>query len=107
MKDFMGMMQKAQELQKKMADMQAELESLEVEGFAGGGLVSVRLTGKGQMVGLQLDPSIVNADERDILEDLIVAAHNDAKAKAEQQMAEKMKEVSAGLPLPPGMNPFG
>ncbi|MEO1200577.1 MAG: YbaB/EbfC family nucleoid-associated protein [Pseudomonadota bacterium] len=107
MKDLMGMMKKAQELQSKMADMQAELETLEVEGFSGGGLVQVRLNGKGQMVGVELDPSVVVADERDILEDLIVAAHNDAKAKAEQLMADKMKDMSAGLPLPPGMNPFG
>ena len=103
MRDLMGMMKKAQELQSKMAEMQAELEDLEVEGSSGAGMVTVKLNGKGAMRGLTIDPSLIKAEEAEILEDLIVAAHNDAKQKVETAMQEKMKEVTGGLPLPPGM----
>ncbi|MEM6665374.1 MAG: YbaB/EbfC family nucleoid-associated protein [Pseudomonadota bacterium] len=103
MRDLMGMMKKAQELQGKMAEMQEELGTLEVSGNAGGGMVTVTLSGKGTMTGLSVDPSLLKADEAEILEDLIIAAHNDAKGKVEEAMAEKMKEVTGGLPLPPGM----
>ena len=105
--DFMGIMKKAQEMQAKMADMQAELDSIEVSGAAGGDMVSVTLTAKGELRGLKIDPSLMNPDESEILEDLIVAAHRDARSKAEQVMAEKMNEVTGGMPMPPGLNPFG
>jgi hypothetical protein len=107
MKDIMGMMGKIKDMQAKMERMQEELAELECEGVAGGGMVSVRLTGKGQMKGLKIDPSMFKEDDVEILEDLIVAAHNDAKAKVEAMMAERTKELTAGLPIPPGMKlPF-
>ena len=107
MRDLMGMMGKVKEMQEKMASMQEEVERLEVEGTSGGGLVTVRMNGKGLMLGLDVDPSLIKEDEAEILEDLIVAAHNDAKAKSEAAMQEKMKELTGGLQLPPGMQlPF-
>lgn len=106
MKNILSMMKQAQELQSKMAELQAELESMEVEGVSAGGLVKVVLTGKGSMARLSIDPSLVKPEEAEILEDLIVAAHNDAKQKAEKNMAEKMQALTAGLPLPPGMKLF-
>ena len=104
MRDLMGLMKQAQQLQQKMQELQAELESQEVEGVAGGGLVRVRLTAKGEMRGLSIDPSLVKPDETEILEDLIVAAHNDARVKAEALMQDKMQAITGGLPLPPGFN---
>ena len=107
MVDFMGMMKKAEELQRKMADMQEEAGRATVEGKSGGGLVTVTLSGKGEMKGLSIDPSLFNEDDVEVLEDLIVTAHNEAKAKAEEMMQKKMSEMTAGLPLPPGMKlPF-
>jgi DNA-binding YbaB/EbfC family protein len=107
MKDIMGMMKAASEMKGKMEAMQAELDNLVVEGRAGGGLVTVALSGKGEMKGLTIDPSLFKEDDVEVLEDLIVAAHNDAKAKSEAEMQRKMAEVTAGLPLPPGMKlPF-
>ena len=107
MKDFMKMMRQAQELQGRMQKMQADLEEMEVEGQAGAGLVTVRLNGKGDVRGLRLDKSLMNAEEVEILEDLIVAAHNDAKTKVEATVAERTRELTAGLPIPPGMKlPF-
>ena len=107
MKDIMGMMGKIKDMQSKMEKMQEEPADLECEGVAGGGMVSVRLTGKGLMKGLSIDPSMFKEDDVEILEDLIVAAHNDAKAKVETMMAERTKELTAGLPIPPGMKlPF-
>ena len=107
MKDIIGMMGKIKDMQSKMEKMQEELAELECEGVAGGGMVSVRLTGKGLMKGLSIDPSMFKEDDVEILEDLIVAAHNDAKAKVETMMAERTKELTAGLPIPPGMKlPF-
>ncbi len=107
MRDIMGMMGKVKEMQEKMAKLQEEIAAMEVAGSSGGGLVTVRLSGKGQMLGLTIDPTLINADEPEILEDLIVAAHNDAKGKAETMMQEKTKELTAGLPIPPGMQlPF-
>ena len=104
MRDLMGLMKQAQQLQQKMQELQAELETQEVEGVAGGGLVRVRLTAKGEMRGLSIDPSLVKPDETEILEDLIVAAHNDARVKAEALMQDKMQAITGGLPLPPGFN---
>ena len=107
MKDIMGMMGKIKDMQAKMERMQEELAELECEGVAGGGMVTVRLSGKGQMKGIKIDPSMFKEDDVEILEDLIVAAHNDAKAKVEATMAERTKELTAGLPIPPGMKlPF-
>jgi len=107
MRDIMGMMGKVKEMQAKMEKMQAEIAALEVEGTAGGGLVTVVLNGKGELRSLKIDPSLFKEDEVEILEDLIVAAHKDAKDKSEAQAQEKMAAVTAGLPLPPGMKlPF-
>ncbi|MGD0721195.1 MAG: YbaB/EbfC family nucleoid-associated protein [Roseiarcus sp.] len=107
MVDIMGLMKKAQAVQARMKDVQEELERLEVEGQSGGGMVKVRLNGKGQMKGVALDPSLLTPTDREMVEDLIVAAHADARAKADRIMEEKMQAVTAGLPLPPGMKlPF-
>jgi DNA-binding YbaB/EbfC family protein len=87
--------------------MQAKLEEATVTGQSGGGLVKVTLSGKGAMTGVVIDPSLLKPEEKDILEDLLVAAHSDAKAKSEAMMAEEMKAVTGGLPLPPGFKlPF-
>lgn len=105
--DFLGMMKKAEELQKNMQAMQEQLGQATVEGSSGGGMVSVTLSGKGEMKGLRIDPSLFKEDDVEVLEDLIVTAHNEAKTKAEQMMQAKMAEATAGLPLPPGMKlPF-
>jgi len=107
MVDFLGMMKKAEELQKNMQAMQDELDRSLVEGSSGGGLVSVTMSGKGEMKGLKIDPSLFKEDDVEVLEDLIVTAHNEAKARAEAMMQQKMAEATAGLPLPPGMKlPF-
>jgi len=103
-KNLTDMMKQARQLQSKLAEAQEELEKLEVEGVSGGGMVRVTLTGKGTMAGIKIDPSLLKAEEGEILEDLIVAAHNDAKVKAEAATAEKMKALTGGLPLPPGFN---
>jgi DNA polymerase-3 subunit gamma/tau len=105
--DIMGIMKKAQAMQSKLAETQEELGKIEVEGESGGGLVKVTLSGKAEMKSIKLDPSLMKPEEVEMAEDLIVAAFNDAKAKAERAAAEKMQEVTAGLPLPPGMKlPF-
>lgn len=104
MKNIGNLMKQAQEMQARLADVQAELENLEITGQSGGGLVVITLSGKGDMRSLKVDDSLVVADEKEILEDLIVAAHADAKARMEQAVAEKMKQVTGGLPLPPGLN---
>lgn len=106
MKNFASMMKQAQELQGRMAEMQAEMERTLVEGRAGGGMVTLTLNGKGEMVGLKLDPSLLKEEEAEILEDLIVAAHADAKTKVETLMKEKMRRLTGGLPLPPGLKLF-
>ena len=107
MRDIMGMMGKVKEMQAKMEQMQADIAALDIEGKSGGGLVTVRLNGKGEMLGLKIDPSLFKEDDVEILEDLIIAAHQDAKGKAEAMAAEKTKELTAGLPIPPGMKlPF-
>jgi DNA-binding YbaB/EbfC family protein len=107
MVDFMGMMKKAEELQKNMQAMQDELGRTVVEGRSGGGLVVVMLSGKGEMRGLKIDPSLFKEDDVEVLEDLIVTAHNEAKTRAEQMAQQKMAEMTQGIPLPPGMKlPF-
>ena len=108
MKNIGAMLKQAQQMQSKMAEMQAQLADITVEGVAGAGMVTVTLNGKGEMRGLKVDPSLIKADEAEILEDLIVAAHADAKSKSEAKAAEAMKELTGGLELPPGLNlPFG
>ena len=106
MPDLMGMMGKMQELQGRMEKMQAELQTTEVTGMAGGGLVSVILTAKGALKKISIDPSLLKPTEKEIVEDLILAAHADARAKAERAMEEKMRELTGGLPLPPGLKLF-
>jgi len=103
MADIMGLMKQAAELKTKMEAMQAELDRIEVEGVAGGGLVTVRLTGKGEMKGLAIDATLMKPDEKEIVEDLVVAAHADARRKAEAVLQERMKALTGGLPLPPGL----
>jgi nucleoid-associated protein EbfC len=103
MADFLGLMKQAAELKSKMEAMQAELDKIEVEGSAGGGLVTIRLSAKGEMRGLQVDPSLMKPDETEIVEDLVVAAHADARRKADALLQDKMKALTGGLPLPPGM----
>ena len=104
MPDFMGLMKQAAELKSKMEAMQAELDRIEVEGVAGGGLVTVRLSAKGEMKGLSVDASLMKPDEKEIVEDLVVTAHADARRKAEALLQEKMKMLTGGLPLPPGLS---
>jgi DNA-binding YbaB/EbfC family protein len=106
MPDFMGLMKQAAQLQSKMEALQAELDTIDVEGSAGGGLVTVKLTGKGDMKGVKIDDSLFKPGEKEILEDLLVAAHADARRKAETVMKEKMQGLTGGLPLPPGMKLF-
>ena len=106
MSDIMGMMKKVGQLQTRMKEVQDELARLEVEGQSGGGLVKVTLDGKGEVKKVHIDPSLMKPDDGEILEDLIVAAAADAKAKADAIMQTKMAEVTSGLPLPPGMKLF-
>jgi nucleoid-associated protein EbfC len=107
MKDIMGMMKAASEMKAKMETMQAQLAELVVEGRSGGGMVTVALSGKGDMRGIKIDPSLLKPEDAEMVEDLIVAAYNDAKGKSEAEAQRKMAEVTAGLPIPPGMKlPF-
>jgi DNA-binding YbaB/EbfC family protein len=106
-KDLLGMMSKAKGMQAKFQAMQEEIANMEATGQAGGGLVQVVITGKFEMRSLKIDPSLFKEDDVEILEDLILAAHNDAKVKVEQTMQQKTQELTAGLPIPPGMKlPF-
>jgi len=106
MADFLGLMKQAAELKSKMEAMQAELDQIEVEGTSGGGLVTVKLSGKGEVKGVKIDDTLMQPSEKEILEDLIVAAHTDARRRAETLLQEKMQSVAGGLPLPPGMKLF-
>ncbi|MBT4890915.1 MAG: YbaB/EbfC family nucleoid-associated protein [Rhodospirillales bacterium] len=101
------MMKQAQEMQTRMQDMQSELESMEVTGKSGGGMVEITMTCKGAAKGCKIDPSLVGEGDSDMLEDLIVAAMNDARLKADEVSREKMSELTGGIELPPGMQlPF-
>ncbi|MGH6797709.1 MAG: YbaB/EbfC family nucleoid-associated protein [Roseiarcus sp.] len=105
--DIMGMMKQAQAVQAKLQEAQEELGRLEVEGQAGGGMVSVTLNAKGDLKGVRIDASLLTPADKEMLEDLIIAAFADGKAKADRATAEKMQALTAGLPLPPGMKlPF-
>lgn len=106
MADFLGLMKQAAELKSKMEAMQTELEQIEVEGSSGGGLVTVKLSGKGEMRGVKIDDTLLKPSEKEIVEDLIVAAHADARRKLETLLQDKMKAVTGGLPLPPGLKLF-
>jgi DNA-binding YbaB/EbfC family protein len=107
MADFLGMMKQAAQLQTKMQEMQAELDQIEVEGTAGGGMVTVTLSAKGDLKGVKIDDSLFKPSEKEIIEDLLVAAHADARRKAETVMQDKMKSLTGGLSLPPGLKlPF-
>src|SRR5690348_11233108 len=103
MPDFLGMMKQAAQLQSKMQAMQEELGQIEVEGTSGGGLVNVRVSGKMEVKAVRIDPSLMKSEEREVLEDLLVTAFNDAKRKAETAMQEKMQSLAGGLGLPPGL----
>ena len=103
MADFLGLMKQAAELKSKMEAMQAELDNAEVEGTSGGGLVTVKLSGKGDLKGVKIDDSLMKPTEKEIVEDLLVAAHAEARRKVEALLQEKMKSVTGGLPLPPGL----
>jgi DNA-binding YbaB/EbfC family protein len=106
MPDFLGLMKQATELKSKMEAMQAELDRLEVEGAAGGGLVTVKLSGKSDLRSTQIDDSLLKPDQKEILEDLIVAAHADARRRLEAMLQEKMQSLTGGMPLPPGLKHF-
>jgi nucleoid-associated protein EbfC len=104
--DFLNLAKQASQLQAKMQELQTELDSIEVEGTAGGDLVKVRLTAKGELKGLSVDASLWKAEEREVAEDLIVAAHADARRKAETLLQDKMKQLTGGMALPPGLKLF-
>jgi nucleoid-associated protein EbfC len=102
MADFLGLMKQANELKSKMDALQAELDNIEVEGTAGGGMVTVKMTAKGEVKSVRIDASLMKPEEKEVTEDLIVAAHGDARRRAEATLQEKMKSLAGGLPLPPG-----
>lgn len=107
MKDISQLMRQAQQMQAKIAEAQKKLEAMEVEGTAGGGMVKLRITGKSALLGVSIDPSLMVADEREILEDLIKAAHDDARRKLEDAQGDEMKGLSGGLGILPGFKmPF-
>jgi nucleoid-associated protein EbfC len=106
MADFLGLMKQAAELKSKMEAMQAELDQIDVAGTAGGGMVTVNLSGKGELKSVKIDASLLKPQDKEVIEDLIVAAHADARRKAETVLQEKMKNVTGGLPLPPGLKLF-
>jgi DNA-binding YbaB/EbfC family protein len=107
MKNIADMMKKASQMQAKMAEVQAELERLEIDGQSGAGMVAVTLRGKGELVRVKIDPKLADPAEMEMLEDLIIAAHADAKRKLDARVADDMAKVTAGLPIPPGMKfPF-
>ena len=107
MKNLAGLMKQAQQMQQKMADMQAKLEAAEIEGVAGAGLVSITLSGKGALKRVKIDPKLADPAETEMLEDLILAAHADAKAKLDDMTETEMKDATGGMSLPPGLKlPF-
>jgi len=107
MTDFLGMMKQAAQLQSKMQAMQEELGQVEVEGISGGGLVAVRMNAKMEAKAVRIDPSLMKAEERGVLEDLLVTAFSDARRKAEAAMQEKVQALAGGLGLPPGLLGLG
>ncbi|WP_368414895.1 YbaB/EbfC family nucleoid-associated protein [Falsiroseomonas sp.] len=107
MKNLGNMLKQAQQMQTRMQEMQAKLEAMEVEGASGGGMVKVLLSGKGDLRRVAIDPSLMAADEKEVLEDLLVAAHADAKQKVEATMAEEMQKATAGMNIPGGLGGLG
>lgn len=106
-KDLGSLMKQAQQLQERMGQLQVQLEAMEIEGEAGAGLVTVKLSGKGEMRALKIDPSLLKPEDAEMLEDLIVAAYGDAKRRVEQRVQEETRELMGGLPVPPGFKlPF-
>jgi DNA-binding YbaB/EbfC family protein len=103
MKNLGNMLKQAQQMQARMQEMQAKLEAMEVEGASGAGMVKVTLSGKGDLRRVAIDPSLMTADEKEVLEDLLVAAHADAKQKVEATMAEEMQKATAGMNIPGGL----
>ncbi len=107
MKNLAGLMKQASQMQSKMAEMQAKLEALEIEGSSGAGMVHVTLSGKGDLKRVKLDPKLLDPAEAEMVEDLLVAAHADARRKLEAQTAEEMEKVTGGMSLPGGLKlPF-
>lgn len=106
MANILGLMKQAAELKSKMEAMQAELDQIEVDGSAGGAMVNVRINAKGELRAVSIDPSLLQADQKEIVEDLLIAAHADARRKAETVLQEKMQALTGGLPLPPGLKLF-
>ena len=107
MKNLAGLMKQASQMQAKMQEMQAKLESMEVEGTSGAGMVAVTLNGRGEMKRLKIDPKLADPAEMEMVQDLVVAAHNDAKRKIETMASEEMQKITGGMQLPPGMKlPF-
>ncbi|MGZ8298832.1 MAG: YbaB/EbfC family nucleoid-associated protein [Rhodoplanes sp.] len=106
MANFLGLMKQAAELKTKMEAMQAELDQIEVEGSSGGNLVTVRINAKGELKTVSIDASLMKPDEKEVVEDLLVAAHAEARRKTETLVQEKMQALTGGLPLPPGMKLF-
>ncbi len=106
MADFLGLMKQATELKSKMEAMQAELDRIEVEGTAGGGLITLKLSGKGEVKAAHVDDSLLKPDQREIIEDLLVAAHADARRKLESLLQDRMQALTGGLALPPGLKLF-
>jgi DNA-binding YbaB/EbfC family protein len=106
MANFLGLMKQAAELKTKMEAMQAELDLIEVEGSSGGNLVTVKINAKGELKTVSIDASLMKPDEKEVVEDLLVAAHAEARRKAETLVQEKMQALTGGLPLPPGMKLF-
>jgi DNA-binding YbaB/EbfC family protein len=107
MKNLGGLMKQAQQMQAKMQEMQAKLEAMEISGESGAGLVRVTLNGKGEMKGVKIDPKLADPADMEMLEDLVVAAHRDAKEKIDTQAAAEMQKITGGMQLPPGMKlPF-
>jgi nucleoid-associated protein EbfC len=106
-KNLAQIMKQAQEMQSKMAEMQENLVNVEITGESAAGMVSVTLNGKGGMIGLNVDPSLINPSDAEVMEDLILAAHNDARAKVDARMQEETSKMMGGIELPPGMKlPF-
>jgi DNA-binding YbaB/EbfC family protein len=107
MKNIAGLMKQASQMQAKMAEMQAELEKLEIDGQSGAGMVALTLRGKGELVRIKIDPKLADPAEMEMLEDLLIAAHADARRKLDARMADEMAKVTGGLQLPPGLKlPF-
>jgi len=107
MRDMMGMMKKAKEMQEKMASLQEEIAQMEIQASSGGGMVQLTLNGQGHMVAIKIDPQLNKEDETEILEDLIMAAHSQAKTLLEEAVAQKTQSLTSGLALPPGFKlPF-